>query len=329
MRFELIPVLLFTLGAAASDSPPRCEIVPVDGHQFSFRIDGVEKTRWHAGTDYPRPYFYPLNGPSGESLTRMGHPGAANHDHHQSVWFAHHDVDGHSFWANSGKGTIRQKHWLSIDEGDGEGVFSAMLGWYDPDGTELLEQELVAAIRPRAGDEYELEIQFTLRPSGNRELTRLEKTNFGIFAVRVTKSISAYFGGGHLTNSEGSEGEKEIFGKQARWMDYSGPIAVGTGKKRSLTEEGITFFDHPDNPRHPSHWHVRDDGWMGASFCFDGGFDVTLDTQLTLRYLLHIHSGGADSKEAEKVFEAFAERPKFVVSKSKKPHRQFQTVRAP
>lgn len=329
MKIAFLPVLLLPIIATADDAPPRCEIIPIDGHQFSFRIDGIEKTRWHTGIDYPRPYFFPLNGPSGESLTRMGHPGAPNHDHHQSVWFAHHDVEGHSFWAYSGEGTIRQKEWLSIEDGEEEGVFSALLGWFAPEGVELLEQELVVAIRPHAGGSYELEIQFTLRPPGKRELIRLEKTNFGLLAVRVAKSISTHFGGGRLTNSDGIEGEKEIFGKEARWMDYSGPVAIGTGDGRSWTDEGITFFDHPDNPRHPSHWHVRDDGWMGASFCFDEGYDVTPENALTLRYLLHLHSGEVDSKEAEKVFDAFSKRSKFVVSKSEKPHWQYQVVRHP
>ena len=63
----------------------RCELLPLAEHQVSMRIDGVEKTRWHFGSEYPRPFFYPLNGPSGVSLTRMGHPGAHNHEHHRSV----------------------------------------------------------------------------------------------------------------------------------------------------------------------------------------------------------------------------------------------------
>ena len=61
----------------------RCEVLPEAGHQVSFRIDGREVLRWHEGRDYPRPYFFPVIGPSGTSLTRMGHPGAPNHDHHQ------------------------------------------------------------------------------------------------------------------------------------------------------------------------------------------------------------------------------------------------------
>ena len=77
-----------------ADKIPRCQIVPLAGHQVSLQIDGGERLRWHFGDAYPRPYFFPLVGPVGQSLTRMGHPGAPNHDHHQSIWFAHDKVLG-------------------------------------------------------------------------------------------------------------------------------------------------------------------------------------------------------------------------------------------
>ena len=80
-------------------SSPRCQIVPLPDFQASFRIAGRERLRWHFNPHYPRPFFYPFIGPSGESLTRMGHPGAPNHDHHRSIWFAHAVAGGEDFWS--------------------------------------------------------------------------------------------------------------------------------------------------------------------------------------------------------------------------------------
>lgn len=325
------PPALFALALFATpllaeefpDRPPRFEILPEAGHRFSFRIDGREKTAWHFGTEYQRPFFYPMNGPSGASLTRMGHPGAANHDHHRSVWFAHHDVEGHDFWSVGSRARIEQKLWLAIEEGKDEALLATRLAWSDPDGIELLEQDVVAALRPAPAPGHELEIQLTLRPAGKRPKTELGKTNFGLFSVRVAKSLSVHFGDGTLRNSEGAEGEEAIFGKQARWMDYSGPIAAEKDGKRAWAREGITFFDHPGNPRHPTHWHVRSDGWMGASFCFAEGWTVTAERPLVLRYLLHVHDGELDREAAEERFEAFAKRPGFEVGKSEQPHRQY------
>ncbi len=317
--------------AAAEYTPSRCEIIPLPVHQVSFRIDGVERLRWHFDEKYPRPFFYPFNGPSGESLTRMGHPGAQNHDHHRSVWFAHNKVNGVDFWADprpNGKfGRIRQKLWLAYADGDKEAIMATLAGWFDPDGVEIMEQETVAALIPLPNNERLLELQLTFRPRNKVESTQLEKTQFGVLAVRVAKSISAHFGGGRLLNSEGQTGEPEIFGKPARWMDYSGPITTGTGKRRRTVTEGVTFFDHPANPRHPTKWHVREDGWMGASFCMDEGFTITRDNPLKLRYLLHAHNGDHDKEKAGKVFEDFSQRPGFETFKSRRKHRQYDVRR--
>ncbi len=305
----------------------RCELVPLPEHQVSFQVDGVEKTRWHFGKEYPRPFFYPLCGPSGTSLTRMGHPGAQNHDHHRSVWFAHKDVAGIDFWGDQTDGQVRQKNWYCYRDGDDEAVMASVTGWYDGAGKELMEQDIVAAMIPLEGGEHALEIQITMRPPGKVEAVELGKTNFGFLAVRVAKTVSVHFGGGKLSNSEGVEGEEQIFGKQARWMDYSGPVASGRGPARKAVMEGITYFDHPANPRYPTHWHVRSDGWMGASLCMHEGYTIAVENPLTLRYLLHVHNGVYDHSKAEAMHEEFAKRPGFRIGKSTKPHRQYEVER--
>ncbi len=68
------------------------------------------------------------------------------------------------------------------------------------------------------------------------EQIKLGKTNFGVLGVRVAKSISAHFGGGQISSSEGCRGEAAIFGQFASWIDYSGPVG---GNKAAVTE-GIT-----------------------------------------------------------------------------------------
>src|SRR5258708_3471417 len=82
---------------------PTAQVVPLPDYQVSLQIDGSERLRWHHGPSYPRPFFYPLVGPSGSVLTRMGHPGAPDHDHHRSIWFAHAKVLGIDFWSDTSK----------------------------------------------------------------------------------------------------------------------------------------------------------------------------------------------------------------------------------
>jgi hypothetical protein len=152
---------------------PRCQVIPQADHQVAFLIDGRERLRWHHGPSYPRPFFYPLLGPSGSSLTRMGHPGAPNHDHHRSVWFAHNKVLGIDFWSDSTEARIRQQHWLAYADGDEEAAMAVQLGWYDGhDPQPLVEQELIAAVRPGGEGETLLELQASFRP-------RAESLEFG------------------------------------------------------------------------------------------------------------------------------------------------------
>ena len=307
----------------------RCQVIPLPDHRASFVIDGRERLCWHFGTSYPRPFFFPLNGPSGASLTRMGHPGAPNHDHHQSVWFAHHKVLGIDFWGNTSAARIRQKEWLAYHDGDDEAVMAVKLGWHDGhDPKELIEQELIVAVRsgdaarPNGTSETLIELQSTFRPTA--DMLEFGKTNFGFLAVRVAKSLSAHFGGGQLSDSEGRVGEPAIFGNRARWMDYSGPV-VSPALSGAVTE-GITYFDHPSNPSHPTHWHVREDGWMGASACFAEPFTTTKAAPLVLRYLLHAHADQPDPARANSIFDQFAKRTPFTVTKAAVKHETW-TVR--
>jgi hypothetical protein len=298
---------------------PRCEVVPLPDAQASFRIDGVERLRWHFGESYPRPFFYPLIGPSGAPLTRMGHPGAPDHDHHRSIWFAHEKVLGINFWGDRTSARIRQKSWLCYQDGKDEAVMAVLLGWYDGhDPRELLEQELIVGVRPKPDNETFVELQSTFKPTA--ESLEFGKTNFGFLAVRVAKSIAEHFGGGKLTSSEGASGEPALFGKPAKWVDYSGPIAKGE-------TEGITYFDHPANPNYPNAWHVREDGWMGCSVCLNGPITTTRQQPLRLRYLLHAHRGSIHAERAAEAFKEFAALGRYEVAKANVKHTQFAVRR--
>jgi hypothetical protein len=77
---------------------------------------------------------------------------------------------------------------------------------------------------------------------------------------------------------------------------------------------GVAIFDHPQNPRHPTHWHVRDYGLFAANpfgiHDFEkkpagtGDFKVAAGESVTWRYRFYFHRG--DDKEAN-VAERYAE----------------------
>lgn len=307
-----------------NSSIPRCEVVPMSDDSVRFQIDGRHVTSWHFTEEAPRPFFYPLMGPGDTELTRMGHPGAPNHDHHRSVWFAHHKVLGIDFWGDLTDAVIRQSQWLAYEDGNEEARMGVKLLWQDGhDPSPLLQQTLLVAVIPHQQDQWILELQSTWMP--NSEEIELEKTNFGMIAVRVARSISAVFGKGKLQDSHGRIGERAIFGKRAEWMDYSGPARCGGAKSERVV--GVTLFDHPQNVGYPCHWHVRDDGWMGASVGFAGPIQIRKTEPLVLRYQLLVHDGDCDAKANKECLQAFANRPPLTLVTRPAPHHQFGITR--
>ena len=285
---------------------PRVQAIP-GIRRASLCIDGIERVGYDFGVGETRPFFFPLIGATGRMLTRMGHPKPVGHEHHKSVWFGHQFVNGINFWEER-PGTevqVRHRRVVLYQDGADWAGFVADLDWW-AEGKTLLTQRLTAAIEPQEDGGFALDLQTRFEaPNGPVELG---KTNFGFLGVRVAKTISERFGGGRLLNSEGATGEPAIFGKPARWVDYSGPSAPDQ-------VEGIAYFDHPDNPKHPTAWHawhVRADGWMEAAVTFAASIGIADGHPLDLRYRLLAHVGAAEPEAIERAWKRFATMPPYV-----------------
>lgn len=283
---------------------PRMQVLPLPHDEASFTRDGKELTRYHFAPHQRRPFLYPVIGPSGRSLTRMGHPhGPFSHGHHNSVWVSHHDVNGDAFWPDQGNnlGRIVPQWIVQFTDGDDEASLVAINHWVGRgDRVHLVERRGMKVINL---DCEEWLLQIDLQLEAEREPATLGKTPFGMLAVRMAKTIGVADGGGLIRNSEGNvneQGPNGCFWKRARWVDYSGPIAPGA-------REGITLFDHPANPNHPSHFHVREDGWMGASLTFEGPRVIEPGKPLRLRYGLYIHRGVPRPEALDARWKPFAD----------------------
>ncbi|MFP4057561.1 MAG: PmoA family protein [Candidatus Brocadiia bacterium] len=280
---------------------PRMQALPLPYDQVSFRRDGRELARYHFGPDLDRPFLYPIVGPAGRSLTRMGHPrDPESHGHHDSVWISHHDVGGTNFWTNR-QGRVRHQRVDELVDGEHEAAIVSRNLWPSEAGQPLLAERRRIAVRPLPEGEWLLVVDMELAAAGDEDVV-LGKTPFGFFAVRVAKTIGVHDGGGTIRNSEGGVNEKGVFWKRARWVDYAGLIAPDT-------LEGLSLFDHPSNPNHPTHFHVRDDGWMGASLTFEGPRTIAKGQALRLRYGLYVHAGVPPAEAIEKRWRQFAELP--------------------
>jgi len=276
----------------------RLQAVPQPYQQIAFERDGQEIARYHFGRDLRRPFVFPLVGPAGRSLTRMGHPhDPESHSHHNSVWIAHNDVNGISFWDDRGKGRIVHQRIETIeDSGDASWVLTAST-WLDEASGKLLLQERRRTMVQRLPNNESLLI-IDLQLAAPQPVT-LGKTPFGLVGVRMAKTIGVNDGGGTIRNSEGKVNEKEVLWQRAKWVDYSGPITANA-------TEGVTLMDHPANPNHPTYFHVRNDGWMGASLTFDAARSMEPARPLSLRYGLWVHAGKPTPEQIAQRWRDFA-----------------------
>jgi hypothetical protein len=107
--------------------------------------------------------------------------------------------------------------------------------------------------------------------------------------------------------------DEEAWRKRADWCDYCGPVGGKT--------VGVAIFDHPDNPRHPTWWHVRDYGLFAANpfgiHDFEkkpkGTGDSTLPAgqSITFRYRFYFHRGNeTQARVAERYQEYVRSKPK-------------------
>lgn len=281
---------------------PRMQVLPLPDAQIAITRDGKELTRYYYGADLDRPFLYPIIGPAGRSLTRMGHPHDPNgHSHHNSVWVSHHDVNGIDFWADGQAGQIRHARFEQFVDSDEQAAIQAVNVWTDSQTHQpLLDEMRTMRAIPLENEEWLLaiDLHFTAR----RPTVTFGDTPFGPLGVRMAKTIGVHDGGGTIRNSEGHVDEAEVFRKPARWVDYSGPITPEAN-------EGITLMNHPSNPTFPSAFHVRNDGWMGTTFSYQNRVELREGETLTLRYGLLIHQGVAPVEQIEQAFERYAKLP--------------------
>ena len=265
-------------------------------------VDGELFTEYRYGHFVCRPYFYPVLTPGKERLTR-GYPVEdiegenQDHYHHRSIYTAHGLVNGDNLWdEGTGHGAMLQRGEPVVGVVGDTVLISGTIDWFGPEGEKLLEEWRTYEIRAE-GDLRILDQRSEFRMKYG-DVTFGDTKEGGLFSIRVPTSMDAQ-DQGRIENSEGlvydsGQGEEETWGKQAAWVDYSGPLAGGE-------QWGHTVVDHCGNPRHPTYWHVRGYGLFTANpfGVHDFKGDESIDASLTIaggeqavfRYRLIIHPG--------------------------------------
>jgi hypothetical protein len=286
-----------------------------EGGSVTIRLPEGAFSTYHYGKDAPRPYLYPVLGPGGKAVTRnfpmMKIAGEdMDHPHHRSFWTAYGEVNGVDDWSEEPKhGFIRHEKFEMLTGGPVWGGFTAKALWTGPDDKPLLDELRTFRIYD-AGPDYRLVDYDVKLSAAYGDLHYGNTKEGGLLAFRVATSMDGNKGG-KMENSSGAVGEKDIWGKRANWLDYSGPV---DGQVM-----GIGMMDHPGNWAHPCRWHARDYGLVGtnpfANAAFEKGASAEGHTQksgesLLFRYRVLFHKGDAKQGMVDAAYHAWIDPPK-------------------
>jgi hypothetical protein len=286
----VIAIALFLLSRSAfADSPVTFErgeshlLIKINGSDFATYV-------WN-DPSVKRPYFEHIRSPKGVQVTRSFPPvqGKDATDHatmHPGLWLAFGDISGADFWRN--KGVVRHAGFIEDPVTDSQGGRFAVKNLYETDGKTICEEVCRIHLRvTRHGNLIVWESKFT----GSASFTFGDQEEMGL-GIRVATDLSVTKGG-VITNSEGRKNEKQVWGRQADWCDYS-----GRGK-------GIMLMPDPKNFRR-SWFHARDYGLLVANPFGRQAFTKGEPSQvvvrkgetLTLRFGVLVHDSELDCKAA-------------------------------
>ncbi len=273
------PLLLLAFAAFARAQSPTAGTVLIS-------IDGTPFAEFR--TDTTKPYLHPVRTGSGKVISESG---PADHIHHRGLWFSHGDVNGWDFWANEpnqkgvgkGRGEIRVRGFRRVGE-----LLTLDAEWTTPDGV-LLKEERRMTFSGKGGLRV-IDFDATLTA---QVPVRFGDTKEGTFAIRLIRELTEKSGSGRMRSADGAEGMKLVWGKASPWVDYAGTVGGEA--------VGVTIYDHPENPRHPTRWHARDYGLFAANIfglhdflndkSKDGSLALAAGEKVRFRYRVVIHSG--------------------------------------
>lgn len=271
--------------------------------RLDIRIDGRPfATYVWADPSVLRPYFAHVRAPDGTQVTRSHPPvdGKDPADHaamHPGLWLAFGDVGGADFWRN--KGTVRHVEFIEKPKvaEDGSGSFVAK-NLYLSGEKPVCEEVCRISVSVRPGGYL---IDWDSAFTGPTDFSFGDQEEMGL-GVRVATPLSVK-NGGQIRSSDGSQGEKQVWGKQADWCDYGGVVG---GRP-----VGIALMPHPDNFRR-CWFHARDYGLLVANPFGRNAFTkgdrssvvVRKGETLRLRFGVLVHSGKPDVAAAYKQWVA-------------------------
>lgn len=317
-------VLTIMVSERDDDAPVRVLISKQsDADILDVLIDGALFTRYHYGSQWRKPFLWPVNVEGGISITR-DYPMEAettprisrDHPHHKSFYTAYGEVNGHDLWAEGANAGTQRSGSVTFGSGDAYGWIRAENVWEDKDGNPLVDEtrEYRFYATPEAARLFDAHITFK---ASYGEVLLSDTKEGGIVSARMRPDIS--HARAVITNAHGDQGEGAAWGKPSPWCDFSGNVP-------DIGWRGLAIFDHPENLRHPTSWHVRNYGLMGANaFGYsyflerdynqglmpeNGDYTIAAGDSLAFAYRIYAHSGNVEDAAVADRYADYAAPPK-------------------
>jgi hypothetical protein len=321
-HFSRVLITFFVVAAIALTAP-------VELKQRNDRIDvmigGKPFTTYYFGSTVAKAYLMPLQTATGLVISRLFPVGNEVSDadrkspsfepHQRPLYFAHGDIDGLDFWAEAAfqkyyrdhprhayghMGSPKIEH---VSGGPESGTIRATFSLEGPENEVIGEETQMFIFK---GNDRTRTIDCDFKLNANNGPMVMGDTKEGTFGIRLGPDLSAPRG--HMINSHGAEGEPQIWGKPADWVNYYGTV--------SGHEAGIVVFEHPKSFRHPTTWHARAYGLLAANpFGLreftkdpnkDGSWTIPEGKSLDFRYRVLIYDGKLSPEEINRAYQEYA-----------------------
>ena len=261
------------------------------------------------GVDYPKPFINPIFTPDGKNMLRDPLPPYIDGEHpwQRGLTLMQGAINGVDCWGEfdrPGFGRTVQDE-MSINQGPLSLSIATGNTWYEGDRP-LMSDRRWYRLFDTNRDAVILDILFTVI-TDHGPVTIGSTKEGGFLNIRVNPTMNASENG-RMFNSYGANDEIGCWSRRAQWMDYYGPIGQET--------VGFAIFDHPDNLRYPTAWHVRDYGLFAANcWMLWDDYHCAANTETSFRWRIVIHTGDTKSAAIANRFLDYVDGPRAIWEK--------------
>ncbi|MBT5872095.1 MAG: PmoA family protein [Candidatus Latescibacteria bacterium] len=288
-----------------SDAIPARNVGYEEGDDcVKISLAGTPFMTFRYGADYPKPVINPILTPGGVNMLRepMAAYTEGEHPWQRGLTLMQGAINGVDCWnerrepgfGRTVQNSLSTKHQaLSL-------LLESNNTWFEQDRP-LFTDDRSYRLFDSPRDRAILDVAITLNASEG-PITIGGTKEGGFLCIRVNPTMDAAVSG-QMRNAYGATDETGCWSKPSHWMDYYGPVRD--------EEAGFAVFDHPDNLRYPTTWHVRGYGLFAPNcWMFRDDYHIAAGDSLTFRWRVVVHAGDTDQADIGNMFLDYVDGPR-------------------